>query len=174
MPEVSIIIPAYNQDKFLGETIESILSQIYKDFECMIIDDGSTDRTKDIVRKYCDDDRIKYFYQDNIGLAGARNTGIKMAEGKYLHFLDSDDLVHKNFYKDMINKLELESGIDLLSCAWDLIDEKGKVISSKIGPVKSNDYLKDLILQNIFPSKARCAYTLRNRILFFIEFPFFS
>ena len=151
MPEVSIIIPAYNQDKFLGETIESILSQTYKDFECIIIDDGSTDKTKDIVRKYSDDDRIKYFYQDNIGLAGARNTGIKMAKGKYLHFLDSDDLVHKNFYKDMRSKLELEPGIDLLSCAWDLIDENGRVISSKIGPVKSDDHLKDLILQNIFP-----------------------
>lgn len=151
MPEVSIIIPAYNQDKFLGKTIESILFQAYKDFECIIIDDGSIDRTKEIVQKYCDDDRIKYFYQENIGLAGARNTGIKIAKGKYLHFLDSDDLVHKKFYEDMVSKLELEPGIDLLSCAWDLIDEKGKIISSKIGPVKSDDYLKDLILQNIFP-----------------------
>ena len=146
MPKVSIIVPAYNQDKFLEESILSVLSQSYEDYECIIVDDGSTDKTKDIAGKYVDGVKIKYIYQDNKGLAGARNTGIKIAKGKYLHFLDSDDLVHKNFYEDMVSKLEFESGIDLLSCAWELIDEKGLLISSKIGPVQSNDYLNSLIL----------------------------
>ncbi|MBE3092227.1 MAG: glycosyltransferase [Actinobacteria bacterium] len=154
MVEVSIVIPAYNQDKFLGETLKSVLAQTFKDFECIIIDDGSTDKTKDIAGKYSDGARVKYFYQENKGLAGARNTGIKLARGKYINFLDSDDLIYEYFLEHMVKKLDSHSDIDFLSCAWELIDEKGKKISSKIGPARSNNYLEDLILQNLFPVQA--------------------
>ena len=154
MIEVSIIIPAYNQDKFIKETLESVLSQTYKNFECIIIDDGSTDNTETVAKKYIDGDKIKYFYQENKGLAGARNTGLKLAKGKYIHFLDSDDLICNYFLEHMVEKFNQNKEVDILSCAWVLIDESGRKISSKIGPAKSNNYLQDLILQNLFPVHA--------------------
>ncbi len=154
MPEVSIIIPAYNQDIFLEETLKSVLAQTYRDFECIIIDDGSTDSTLEISKKYADYKKVKYFYQENKGLAGARNTGIRLAKSKYIHFLDSDDIVNRNFLENMVNKLDNNEGVDVLSCAWILIDEAGREISSKIGPVRSNNYFMDLILKNLFPVHA--------------------
>jgi len=154
MIEVSVIIPAYNQDKFIEETLKSVLAQTYKNFECIIVDDGSTDDTKAVAGKYIDRDKIKYFYQENKGLAGARNTGLKLAKGKYIHFLDSDDLICNYFLEHMVGKLNHHKDIDVLSCAWVLIDEAGRRISSKIGPAKSDNYLQDLILQNLFPVHA--------------------
>ena len=154
MPEVSIIIPAYNQGNFLKETLKSVSAQSFEDFECIVVDDGSTDNTALVAKEYSGGDKIKYFFQDNKGLAGARNTGIKIAKGNYVHFLDSDDLIYKNFLENMIDKLGQDKNIDILSCAWDLIDENGNIISSKIGPVKSENYFKDLILENLFPVHA--------------------
>lgn len=151
MPEASIIIPAYNQGSFLKETLKSVSAQSFEDFECIIVDDGSTDNTALVAKEYSDGSKIKYFYQDNKGLAGARNTGIKLARGSYIHFLDSDDLIYKNYIERMVNKLKEDKNIDVLSCAWDLIDENGNKISLKIGPVKSGNYFRDLILENLFP-----------------------
>lgn len=93
-PLVSIITPAYNSDKFIGETIESVINQTYKNWEMIIVDDGSTDKTCDIVKKYCKRDiRVQYFWQKNSGRpAVPRNVAIRRAKGKYIAFLDSDDL----------------------------------------------------------------------------------
>jgi glycosyltransferase involved in cell wall biosynthesis len=85
---VSIIIPVYNYGQFLAEAIESILLQSYRPIEVIIVDDGSTDNTSDIARSYPD---VQYVYQPNQGVAIARNTGIYMAMGKYIAFLDADD-----------------------------------------------------------------------------------
>ena len=89
---VSIVIPAYNAEQYLGETIESVLAQTFDDFELLIIDDGSTDNTAEIVRNYSfKDNRVKLRSQQNQGVSIARNTGIKLAKGEYIAFLDSDD-----------------------------------------------------------------------------------
>jgi glycosyltransferase involved in cell wall biosynthesis len=88
---VSVIIPAYNQGQYLGKTIQSVLDQDYPEFEILVIDDGSTDDTADVTRRFADP-RIRYIYQENRGLSGARNTGIQHAHGQYLTYLDSDDL----------------------------------------------------------------------------------
>jgi len=150
-PAVSIIMPAYNQEKYLKEALDSVRRQKFDDYECIIIDDGSTDGTSGIAEKYLEDKRFKYFYQQNKGLAGARNSGISLAGGKYLHFLDSDDVVFEDFFKLMVEKLENNPDTDILNCAWILIDESGKKISGKIGPVQSNDYFSELLFQNLFP-----------------------
>lgn len=153
MQKVSVIIPAYNQADFLGLTLQSVLSQTYKDFECIIIDDGSTDNTRGVLDDY-HDKRIRYLYQDNKGLASARNTGIKNASGKYLHFLDSDDLIYPYFLERMVEIIDSDNKVDILLCAWELIDEEGKVISGKIGPPEIGNLIEDLILQNLFPVHA--------------------
>lgn len=90
MTTVSIIIPAYNSARFLPEAIESVLAQTYKDYEIIVVDDGSTDNTKEVLKPYLD--KIKYVYQENRGAASARNTGIKHSQGEYIAFLDADDV----------------------------------------------------------------------------------
>ncbi len=90
MPKVSVIIPTYNRAHFLCEALDSALSQTFKDFEIIIVDDGSTDNTKQVLEKY--GSRIYYIYQENKGRAEARNTGIRRAKGEHIAFLDDDDI----------------------------------------------------------------------------------
>jgi glycosyltransferase involved in cell wall biosynthesis len=85
---VSVVIPCYNQAHFLGEAIESVLSQSYTNFEIVVVDDGSTDNTSEVAGRY---DGVRLIRQENRGLSGARNTGIRHSEGEYLVFLDADD-----------------------------------------------------------------------------------
>ncbi len=87
---VSVIIPAYNQGRYLGKAIQSVLEQTYPNFEVIIVDDGSTDDSPEVARTF-HDPRLQYIYQDNRGLSGARNTGVRYAKGEYLTYLDSDD-----------------------------------------------------------------------------------
>jgi teichuronic acid biosynthesis glycosyltransferase TuaG len=90
---ISIIMPAYNSEYFIAEAIESVQAQTYKHWELIIVDDGSTDRTSEIVKTYCQkDERIQYYYQNNSKQAVARNYGIEKSKGNILAFLDSDDL----------------------------------------------------------------------------------
>lgn len=94
MPLVSVIIPAYNYAHYLPFTLDSVMQQSLYDWECLIIDDGSTDNTKQVSEKYTNtDSRFKYYYKNNGGLSSARNYGIKHASGKYILFLDADDLI---------------------------------------------------------------------------------
>lgn len=98
MPFFSVIIPTYNRQFLLKLSVESVLSQTFKDFELIIIDDGSTDNTKHLIKRY-NDSRLNYIYQENKGPSAARNTGIKNARGKFVCFLDSDDRFRKNKLK---------------------------------------------------------------------------
>ena len=89
-PVFTVIIPTYNREHFLKRTVDSILSQTFKDFELIIVDDGSTDHTKDLIDTY-EDDRIVYFYKENGGQNSAVNVGLQKARGEYIAFCDSDD-----------------------------------------------------------------------------------
>jgi glycosyltransferase involved in cell wall biosynthesis len=88
-PKVSVIIPVYNGDKFLEEAIKSVLSQEYDSLECIVVDDGSIDDSAAVAKKF---EQVVYLYQDNAGVASARNRGVRNASGEYLAFLDADDL----------------------------------------------------------------------------------
>ena len=106
-PLVSIVIPAYNAAGFLRETIGSVISQTYPNWELIIIDDGSTDTTADIAKSYVGkDNRIRYTYQINQKMASARNAGIRQARGKYVAFLDADNLFLKNKLEDQVTFME--------------------------------------------------------------------
>ena len=96
MPEISVILPVYNTGEILEKTIESILHQTFQDFELIIIDDGSTDNSYQICRKYSvKDKRIRVISQKNSGVCAARNKGIDLSEGKYITFCDHDDIYDK-------------------------------------------------------------------------------
>lgn len=87
---ISIIIPVYNREHYLAEAIESVLAQTYRPIEIIVVDDGSTDGTADVARRFSE--TVRYFYQTNSGCGASRNTGIKKGVGSFLSFLDSDDL----------------------------------------------------------------------------------
>jgi len=89
--KVSVIIPTYNRAGYLGEAIQSVLDQAFGDFELIVVDDGSTDSTREVVSSFIDT-RVRYIYQENGGVSSARNTGIKASEAEYIAFIDSDDI----------------------------------------------------------------------------------
>ena len=105
---ISIIIPCYNAEKTIKRCLESVISQTYKNIEIVIINDGSIDKTDSIIKKYINDNRIKYYNRSNHGIGKTRNFGIKETTGEYITFLDSDDYAIDNLYKlAQKNKLDL-------------------------------------------------------------------
>jgi glycosyltransferase involved in cell wall biosynthesis len=104
-PFFSVIVPTYNRAFIIDRCINSILAQEYVSFEIIVVDDGSTDNTKEVVCQYMDS-RINYFFQENRGVSVARNEGSKLAKGDYLVFLDSDDYVNDIWLKDFFTVLQ--------------------------------------------------------------------
>jgi glycosyltransferase involved in cell wall biosynthesis len=155
MPKVSVIIPAYNQAKYLEDALNSVRNQTFGDWECIIVNDGSTDNTEEITKKYVKrDSRFKYIYQENKGLAGARNAGLKHAEGDFIQFLDSDDLLVSTKLDKQISVLGSDSEVDAVFC--DSIEFWGegypnseKTNIRKFGPWE--DPLKHFITASTFP-----------------------
>lgn len=115
-PLISIIIPAYNIDKYIGDTLQSVHNQSYINLECIIIDDGSQDKTAEIVKKWkYKDKRFIYIYKENSGVTDSRNMGIDNANGELIVFLDSDDLLTKNSLEVRLKILQDEN-VDLVYC----------------------------------------------------------
>lgn len=103
---VSIIIPCYNQANYLPVSLESVLKQTYPNWECIIVNDGATDNTKQIAEEWCEkDDRFKYIEKENGGLSSARNAGLNIASGDYIQFLDADDCLMPTKFEDSLNKV---------------------------------------------------------------------
>lgn len=125
---VSIIIPSYNADKYIKEAVDSALAQTYKNIEVIVIDDGSSDKTKKILTPYIISNRIKYFYQKNQGLSAARNTSIKNSQGEYIALLDADDIFLPAKIEKQVNCLENNSQCDVSYCDlyhfWDEAPDK--------------------------------------------------
>jgi glycosyltransferase involved in cell wall biosynthesis len=128
-PLISVIIPTYNRGSLLPRSIKSVLKQTYKNFELIIVDDGSTDYTKKIVEKYLkEDQRIKYIYQENSGgPPKPKNTGIKASKGEYIAFLDSDDEWFSDKLKKQIEfyiKNDINKNVGLVGCGAISINNK--------------------------------------------------
>jgi len=124
-PKVSVCIPTYNCCKWLLEAIDSVLDQSFRDYELIIVDDGSTDDTEDAV-KAIKDERIRYYYKENGGDASARNFGVARAYGDLVAFLDSDDLWPKNYLSVMVNALEQATDYSLAYSTITKINLDGK------------------------------------------------
>ncbi len=107
MPEISVIVPVYNVEKYLRPCIDSILAQTFTDFELILVDDGSPDRCGEICDEYEQiDKRIRVIHQENGGLSAARNAGLDVMSGEYVTFIDSDDLVDKRFLEELYDNLQ--------------------------------------------------------------------
>lgn len=123
---VSVIIPVYNCENYISECLESILSQTYSNIEVIIVDDGSTDNTKNIIFKsYIS--KIRYFYQNNSGAPAARNKGLEKANGEYIIFFDADDRMDNKMIEFMVYSCELDNS-QLVISNFGLIDERGDYI----------------------------------------------
>ncbi len=151
LPLVSVIIPAYNAAEYIAGAIKSVLAQDYKHFELIIINDGSTDSTEDIIHGF-KDDRIKYVSQNNCGLAATHNIGIKQSRGEYVIKLDCDDMMTPDFISKHIQHFEEHPEADLVYCDDYLVDENAKPIRVIERPeyTERNILIRDLF-RNGFP-----------------------
>lgn len=152
-PFFSVVIPTYNRAKHLTTSLNAILKQEFSDFEVLIIDDGSVDETRAVVAKIAgENSRIKYFYKENEERSIARNYGIMKAIGKYVGFLDSDDLVYPNHLKVAYDLLNRNNFPEVGHLGFKVIDESGNTILSR--NAFNNSFKEELIHQNILHGNA--------------------
>lgn len=126
MSKVSVIIPSFNNATYLAESLESALGQTYKDLEVILVDDGSTDNTQEVVKPYAG--RVRYLYQENQGPAAARNRGIREASGEFIAFLDADDIWKSNKIEKQLRNFESHPEIGFVYCDNDFVDFEGRLI----------------------------------------------
>lgn len=143
-PKVSIIIPVYNVEPFLRRCLDSIVMQIYRDFEVVLIDDGSEDQSKDI----CDEYVLQYpymrvYHKENAGVVHARNVGIRNAKGKYIAFVDADDWVESDFLSVLVTYIDTSRADMVISGYWK--EENGKK-EKRINKLESGIYEKDKLV----------------------------
>lgn len=169
MDLISVIVPVYKAEKYLGECVDSVLSQTYEKFELILVDDGSPDNSGRLCDEYAEkDERIKVIHKENGGVSSARNTGIDDAKGEYLTFVDSDDIIDKQ-YLELMYKRIVEADSDMCFCHFDRFDENVSIEYKEIIPkylaVEFNDKkfidfasaLFDL-KKNVFGSSCRLLY----------------
>ena len=140
-PKVSVIVPVYNSEDYVGNTIESIISQTLHEIEIILVDDGSTDNSGKICDDYAKkDERILVVHKPNGGLADARNAGMKVATGKYMMFIDADDLFEKDSCEHMYNTIE-KNEVDYVIGNYQMMDNDGtRWSNSAFDPEKYQDF----------------------------------
>jgi glycosyltransferase involved in cell wall biosynthesis len=168
MPIVSVIIPAYNQGSYLKECIDSVLDQTFQNLEAIIVDDGSTDNTRFVATQYSDS-RVRYIYQSNKGLSGARNTGIKNANGSYITYLDSDDLFLPQKIELLLEKLESNRELGFVAGQAVLIDETGKKIGEVFDASPPKNPIEFLFGNPLHVGSILIKTEWQNRVGFFDE-----
>ena len=148
MTAISVIMSVYNADSYVKETINSVLSQSFQDFEVLIINDGSTDQTENIILEY-NDKRIVYLFKVNEGLSKALNFGLKLAKGKYIARIDADDICKTDRLLKQYNFLENNPTYLLCGSTTDVIDEKGNFIYTYNNlPLNSYDIKHEMEYKN--------------------------
>jgi len=132
----SVIIPAYNAERTISETLRSLLDQTARDFEIVVVDDGSTDKTPEICHRFKENSPvpIRVFTQQNRRISAARNLGIIKAEGKYVIFLDADDLAENEFVEKLVRAAEKDPEIDISCCSYSLLYQDGRTKPRKLPP----------------------------------------
>ncbi len=134
MPYISVIIPTYNREKLVTQAIDSVLNQTFRDHEIIVVDDGSTDGTKDILKPYMDS--IRYIYQDNRGVSAARNRGVRESRGELLAFLDSDDLWSPDKLETQLDKISTDEVLSFEGVEWFVDREEDRAFLDQCRGVK--------------------------------------
>ena len=148
-PKVSIIIPIYNTEKYLDRCMQSVLSQTLKDIEIILVDDESPDNAPMMCDDYAkQDSRIKVIHKKNGGLGFARNSGLDVASGEYVAYLDSDDYVAKNMYEILYNKAK-DYKCDVVMCGYNFVDRYGHV-NNCTNTMQKQLYEEDDVLKILF------------------------
>lgn len=144
-PLVSIIVPCYNQEKYILECLDSVKAQTYLNWECIVIDDGSIDNTKLLVQDYIQNEkRIKYYFQQNTGVSTARNNAIKMSSGKYILPLDGDDKIGNSYLEKAVYQLKNNDKLAVVYC-------KAQLFGNSSGNWELPNYSFELLLKrNVF------------------------
>ena len=154
MPEISVIVPVYNVENKIRRCVDSILAQSFTGFELILVDDGSPDQSGEICDEYAaKDHRIKVIHQQNAGPSAARNMGIRVAEGVFIAFVDSDDYLHKDYLKALYDTLQ-NNQTDMVMCNYFSVIETGEIIENRHrfadNTVLNRDNIKDSIYRDIF------------------------
>ena len=129
-PLVSVVIPNYNYEKFITETIESVLAQTYKNIEIIVVDDGSKDKSLEVLAEF--GDKIQVVQQKNAGVSAARNHGVSLSKGAFIAFLDADDVWLPEKLERQIEKFNQDSEVGLVHCSMTLINLKNEPIGENI------------------------------------------
>lgn len=134
MCEISVVIPVYNGEKYLEEAIRSVLQQTFQNFELIVVNDGSTDRTKEIIEKYINlDKRVRAINNEkNLKLPGSLNEGFRAAQGRYYTWTSDDNIFLPNAFKEMFEYLEKNVEIGMVYCDYASVDENGKRTGTKL------------------------------------------
>ncbi len=163
-PEISLIVPIYNVEKYLVKALVSIENQTFKNFEAILVDDGSTDKSIEIIKKFCDkNENFKFIQQENRGPAAARNAALEISTGKYIAFMDSDDFIEPEFLERMYTAAE-ENNADIACCNFKLYyPEKDAKVQLPLNSIKGiytkKQALKKLILD------VRIHYFVWNKLI---------
>ena len=146
-PKVSICIPTYNRKDYIRQTLDSIFAQTYKDYEVIVVDDGSTDGTKDMLDHF--GYKLRYHWQANAGAAAARNALLRLAKGEFIAFIDSDDLFLPSAVERLLTAIENKSGNVIAYSPYLRIDKNGKIIG-KSRPEFHSGYMTAQLFQHVF------------------------
>ncbi len=125
-PRVSVIIPAYNGSRYIAQAVESVISQTYKNWEIIVVDDGSTDDTRQALQPYVE--KIRYVYQENQGVAAARNRGIQESRGELIAFLDQDDFFLSDKLAGQVALFDAQPSLGIVNSGWRMVKEQGESI----------------------------------------------
>lgn len=147
-PRVSVIIPAYNAMRYIGETLESLLAQSFTDYEAIIVDDGSKDGIGDWFRTVTDP-RIRLIQQANQGPSAARNNGIANSSGELIAFLDADDLWDRDKLAQQVALMDAHPDVGLVYCWLELVDSEGKPWNKRVEFTQSGNVWQTLLIRNI-------------------------
>ena len=170
---ISIIVPVYNVEEYVGMCIESVCNQTYRNLEIILVDDGSTDRSGDICDAYARrDERIRVIHKENGGLSDARNAGMEVASGEYISFIDSDDWIDSNMYEVLEDYAEQEM-LDVMSCQLCAEIENKKPDNNIAAPRNFRVMSSDELLQHTVMAyeNSVCNRLFRKKLIENLRFP---
>lgn len=176
---ISVIVPVYNVEKYIINCIESIINQDYKDFELILVNDGSTDNSEKIIKDYLKDKNINWqlINKENGGQSSARNAGLKASKGDYISFIDSDDVISKDFLSTLLNNLT--DDVDFSFCNYEFVKKQIPPVDNndKIKVYEKEELLKDFLKRTVYfvlPSMLFKKAFLDKNGLYLNENTFFS